>query len=177
MIQELRSNTRRTGIQLIIILAIFTLLGATLAVMIRKEQSLIKLRASHRTIAANLPRMAEDIRLLHEQVANFRLLTPARGAGRSVELLLFSRLDQVKNTIPSSLMTVTALEKKDGKASVTFSLKLPLQSYTTAINSIGRLQTETFPFVVVNRIGLDAATGQFSIDGSVIMPLTAEGAR
>lgn len=178
MTQELRDNTRRTGVRLIIILVIFTLLGTTLAVMIRKEQSLRSLRTSHRTITVNLPRMAEDIRLLREQVSNFRLLTSAQGSGRSVELLLFSRLDQIKSSLPVTQMTVAALDRKDGKASVSFSLKLPLQSYATVLNGIGRLQTETFPFVVINKAGLDAsATGQFSIDGSVIMPLTAEGNR
>lgn len=178
MIQELRNNTRRTGIQLIIVLVLFMLLGVTLAVMIRKEQSLVKLRTSHRSITANLPVMEEDTRRIREQMANFRRLIPAENGGRSLELLVFSRLDQVKAALPQSTMTVFPLEKKDGNASVAFSLKVPIQNYATAINIVGRLQTETFPFVIINRVALDAVnSGQFSIDGSVVMPLAAEGKR
>jgi len=45
---------------------------------------------------ANLPRMAEDTRQLRRQVQNFRRLVPDASGGRSTELLLLSRLDQVK---------------------------------------------------------------------------------
>lgn len=178
MMTELKKRTRAGNIRLMIVTVIFMLSGVVLAVMIRKEQSLKKLQASHRTIVANLPRMVEDTRLLREQVQNFRRLVPPATGGISTELLLFSRLDQIKAALPSAVMTASNLEKKDGVASVGFSLKIPLPVYPTAINSIGRLQTETFPFVVINKVSVDAlAAGQFSVDGSVTMPLAAEGAR
>lgn len=178
MIKELKERTRAAGIRLIIVMILFMLLGIVLAVMIRKEQSLQRMLASHRAIAANLPRMIEDTRQMREQVQNFRRLVPPANGGRSAELLLFSRLDQIKTALPSAVMTVSNLENKDGAASVGFSLKMPLKAYAAAIDSLGRLQTETFPFVVINKVTLDAlTTGQFSVEGTVTMPLAAEGGR
>jgi hypothetical protein len=178
MIAALKKRTRASSIRLIIVMVLFMLSGSLLAVMIRKEQVLKKEQAVHRTIVANLPRMAEDTRQLRRQVQNFRRLVPDASGGRSTELLLLSRLDQVKAALPTAVMTASNLEKKDGAASVGFSLKMPLQEYATAINSIGRLQTETFPFVVIKKVSLDAlAAGQLSVDGVVLLPLAAEGAR
>ncbi|CAH2032359.1 hypothetical protein [Trichlorobacter ammonificans] len=172
----LLARTRQASRHLIVLLALCTLLGILLAVMVRTEQSLARLKVSHRTIVANLPRMVEDTRLMQEQIANFRQLVPAGGGERSTELLLFSRLDQIKAALNSGEMTVSALEKKDGSASIGFSLKLPLPSYPTVINALGRLQTETFPFVVVTKVVVDGnGAGQFTVDGSVLMPLAAGG--
>lgn len=176
MIPDLQSNTRKTGIQLAAILLIFTLLGVSLALIIRKEQSLIKQREYHRKIVANLPKIEEDTRRIREQLSNFRQLMPESNSRRSPEMLVFSRLDQITATFPQGLMTISGLEKKDGRASVSFSIKFPLQSYTQTINTFGKLQTETFPFVTMNKVAIDGTkSGLLSIDGSVIMPLPAEG--
>ena len=176
MNRELQANTRKTGIQLTAVLLIFTLLGIAFALMVRKEQSLIKQRASHRKIVANLPILEEDTRLIRQQLTNFRQLMPEDGARRSAELLVFSRIDQILSTFPQGVATVSGLEKKEGRASLTFSIKFPLQNYAQVINGFGKMQTETFPFVTVNKVTVDGTkNGQLSIDGSVIMPLSTEG--
>jgi len=114
MIAALKKRTRASSIRLIIVMVLFMLSGSLLAVMIRKEQVLKKEQAVHRTIVANLPRMAEDTRQLRRQVQNFRRLVPDASGGRSTELLLLSRLDQVKAALPTAVMTASNLEKRTG---------------------------------------------------------------
>ncbi len=157
----------RLAALLLLVLAV----GITLAVLIRKKQSLQKTLLYQTRINANLTAMQENNRLRQEQIGGFRLkLTTSERQSRDVQL--YRRVDQIKEALKPLDLQVTAVEEKDGTAQAGFTLKLPYTSYERTINAMGRLQTEPLPLIVFNGISLNAPPAtDFTVEGSVLMPV------
>ena len=171
MMLQMRKHTRLLAIRLSAILIVVTLLGSTLAVLSKKEQSLQKLLGYHTRIKTNLSQLRDDTRAIKMQLTILRGQIPHDYQQRSREMLIFSRLDQIKTSLKPLEMNVTQLDIKDGTASIGFTLKLPISAYNASINSMGKLQTEIFPFVIFKGITLSTSPGtDFSLEGVVLMP-------
>lgn len=176
MSTALQQRTLQLGWYATIALTVLGILGVTFSLLLRKEQMLKKALVTHRTIVANLPLMRRETLDISQQLSLFRQLMPTDQPQRSNELLLFTRLDQLKTALKPLEMSVTTPETKDGATSIVFSMRLPVQSYSAIVNSLGTLQSTSFPFVVVRSFSIDAKTNsQIAVEGSVIMPVIGEG--
>lgn len=172
MIEILQARNRQVTIRLLVVLALFALVGSTLAMLARKAAAQRQLLALHTTIVANLPLIqAETMSLMHQLTA-FRQALPADIATRSPELLLATRLDQIKSRLQPGEMNVTPTEVKDGIQTIGFTLKVPLDRYASLVNGMGQLQTELVPFVDFKEFAMSATAADSSIvvQGSVILP-------
>jgi hypothetical protein len=171
MMPEMEKHTRLFAIRLAAVLVLVTLLGTTLALLTRKEQSLQKLLGYHTKIKANLSLLRDDTRATKSTLTLLKRQIPTDYQQHSRELLIFSRLDQIKTSLKPLEMNLTALETKDGATSIGFTLKLPIAPYDASINAMGNLQTEIFPFIIFKGMTLSASPGtDFSVEGVVLMP-------
>lgn len=172
MIIELLTRNRQLAIRLALALLIFTLLGTTLALLLRKVQSQQQLVALHTRILANMPLLQAETTSLHQQVSAFRQAMPVGLSTRSPELQLYTRLDQIKSTLEPQEMTVTSPENKDGILSVSFTLKVRFSDYSKLVNGMGHLQTSLVPFVDFSELTLTptGSDSMINVAGSVIMP-------
>lgn len=177
MIVTIQTYNRQLAIRLAIVLLIFALLGTALALLVRKAQSQRQLLALHTKILANLPRMQTETVDLQQQLQVLQQALPADLAGRSPELHLYKRLDQIKSTLQPTEMTVTGPEIKDGVQTIGFNLKVPFSRYNALINGMGQLQTGLFPFVDFREIHLTptATDATIGVVGNVILPPPAGG--
>ena len=171
MMAQMQKRTTILAIRMSAIVLLVTLLGSALALLIRKEQSLITMLGYRNKIKHNVIAMRDNSRLLTEQMTAFRRQIRTDHLQRSAEMQLFLRLDQIKTDLKPLEMNVTPVESKDGAHSIGFTLKLPASSYETSINTMGRLQTELFPFVIYKGTSFNAVPGtDFTVEGTVFMP-------
>lgn len=172
MITILQTRNRQLALRLALTLLIFTLLATTLSLLVRKVQSQRQLVALHTKILTNLPLMQRETTSLQQQVTAFRQALPAELTTRSAELMLYSRLDEIKSTLQPSEMTVTAPESKDGLQTIGFNLKVPFARYNQLVNAMGQLQTRLIPFADFNELSMSPTTteGSIVVNGSVVLP-------
>lgn len=176
MMTQMHRRTKSLALRMSAVMLLVALLGVSLALLIRKEQSLDESLGYRVKITNNLSLMRADTRLLKEQLAVFHQQLRPDAQRRSSDMQLFLRLDQIKETLKPIEMNVTPVESKDGTTSVGFTLKLPLASYETAVNAMGRLQSEHSPFVLFKVASFNAMPGtDFTVEGSVFMPKPAGG--
>jgi hypothetical protein len=177
MIATLHKRNRQLALRLALALLAFVVLGVTLALLLRTNQSRQALRDQHARILANLPLMQTETATIQQQMADFRRTLPAGLGSRSPELTLYARLDEIKRTLQPLEMTVTTPESKDGVLSIGFNLKLPLARYNALVNGMGQLQTTLIPFVDFRELSLDAKTaeGAITVVGNVVLPTMAGG--
>lgn len=177
MINTLQARNRHLAFRLAVLILIAMLLGSALALLLRKGQSLRQLLVLHTRILANLPLMQAETSQLHQQVAAFRQALPADLAARSPDLLLYSRLDQIKSRLQPSEMTINPPEHKDGSHRIDFTLKAPISRYSAVVNGMGQLQAELFPFTDFREITLapTAADSTLMVSGSVLLPPVTGG--
>ncbi len=176
MMAQMQRRTIMLATRLTLALLLVTLLGSTLALLTRKRQSLDEMFAYRTRIKNNLVLMRANSHALKEQIAAFHSQIRPTSQQRSVEMQLFLRLDQIKSALKPLEMNVTPVEIKDGAHTASFTLKLPLSTFESSINSMGRLQTEPFPFVIFKGASFTATPGpEFSVEGIVLMPTLPGG--
>lgn len=171
MMAQMQRRTTILAIRLSATVLLVALLGSALALLIRKEQSLITMLGYRNKIKHNLIAMRDNSRLLTEQITAFRQQIKTDHLQRSAEMQLFLRLDQINTDLKPLEMNVTPVESKDGAHSIGFTIKLPTSSYEASINTMGRLQTRLFPFVTFKGASFSATPGtDFTVEGAVFMP-------
>jgi hypothetical protein len=70
----------------------------------------------------------------------------------SAELVLYSKVDEIKTRLNPNDMTISAVEKKDGEVSIQYTLKLTGQDFNTLLNSISYLHGSVFPLAPVSSV-------------------------
>lgn len=95
----------------------------------------------------------------------------------SVPTQLFNRLDQLKQQLHPQSTVVSALEKKPEGSQIKFSLKLSAtNNYQDKINILGQLETEIFPFIIIDSLSLHKTTAglqqapTLAVEGSIFLP-------
>lgn len=162
--------------RLFAIIVAVTLLASALMILIRYEQSLDRMLKTRQAIKPNLVKMRNETRSMQATTATMRQKLPKGQGAPSDEALLYSRLDQIKNLIQPTEMNVAAKNDAGGIISISFSLNLPAHQYEKALNAMGSLQTESFPFVTFTGITLEGSASTsgkpgIKLDGVVQMPI------
>ena len=94
----------------------------------------------------------------------------------SPERHIYGKVDEIKERLKPDDMSITALEKKEGTVSLTYTLKFINTNYCELLNAVSYLQQDEFPFAPVNSIALAQAEQngkgvvEFTITGSVLTP-------
>ncbi len=178
MIAPLENRNRSLLLRLTALLLCVALLGTALALLLRKEQAQRRLAALHGRILTNLPLMAAETANLQREVTAFRQGLPGTLDRRSPDLLLYTRLDQIKALLQPSEMTITGVETGNGRKTISFNLKVPAARYSALVNGMGQLQTELFPFVEFREITLNptATDSSIALSGRVLLPTVGGGA-
>ena len=168
--------TRQLSTKLAIVLACFTVLACAAAALARYNQGLDQMLVKKRNIKSNLERLLASTIEIRNSNESFRRALPPGYGSRSAELLMFAKMDEIKNMLKPSEIQVKPVENKEGSLSVEFSLKIKNPAYTGLVNSLGQLETSMFPFVSVRSVSIETSTADLSdstlitIEGAVLMP-------
>ena len=159
MITEMHAHTRRQAIRLGLVMALFLILASSLAILLRYRQMLETALDQHGTIRRNLTQMRLETTAIRDVIASFRRLLPNGHGKHSAELLLYSRLDDIKSRLPAGEMVVRTPETKEGVLTLEFAFKpATAVSYSAMINTLGLLEQQIDPFVSINKVSLEGST-------------------
>jgi hypothetical protein len=163
-------------LRFLIAAALFLVLAATVAIHDRNRRVLEK-------TDGELTRAKGDLAQVKEASMNRRIaLTTLKSElfkdteTGSPERTIYGKVDEIKARLKPDDMTITALEKKEGNVSLTFTLKFVNANYCELLNAVSLLQQDVFPFTPVNSIALAQSEQngkgvvEFTITGSVLTP-------
>jgi len=155
MTSDMQTHTRRLAIRLALVITLFAVLSISLAILLRYREALNTLLTNHQVIRRNLAQMRMATVEISDTIAGFKRLLPNGHDRTSAEMLLFTRLDEVKTRLPSGEITVKPLETKEGQLSLEFSYKPAIPSYTGLLNTLGQLELSILPFVTIRKVTLE----------------------
>jgi hypothetical protein len=94
---------------------------------------------------------------------------------KSIEALLFSRVDDLKTMFPLSLFTISAPEESTDNMVLPFTISVGAYNYSSFLNDIGMMQTKSFPFVTIRSISICTEEGTgggltYKIEGVISTP-------
>jgi hypothetical protein len=112
--------------------------------LVRAKAGLVKLRE------ATQNRKTALAKLKAQPVDNNENKTP--------EMLVYWKLDEIKERLRTDDVVVTAMEKKGDMASIPYVLKFNNHSYHEFINAIRYLQKSSSPWTPVNSISISQST-------------------
>jgi hypothetical protein len=176
MNRAMTAHTSSLTIRLALLIFIFAVIASAAAALARYNQGLGTMLVNQRNIKANLEQMRSSTVNINRSVAEFRRLLPSGYGTSSPELLMFARVDEIKQTIHPSEINVKPVETKEGALAVEFSLKLNSPDFSKLVNSLGQLETSIFPFVSIRSVAIDQSSlGLLNgmtvvVEGAVLMP-------
>jgi hypothetical protein len=176
MNRAMTAHTSALTIRLALLIFLFAVIASAAAALARYNQGLGVMLVKQRSIKANLDQMRSSTVNINQSVAEFRRLLPAGYGTSSPELLMFARMDEIKQTIRPSDISVKPVETKEGVLTVEFSLKLNNPDFSKLVNTLGQLETSIFPFVSIRSVAIEQSSpGLLSgimvvVEGAVLMP-------
>ena len=171
MNELLAHRTRRLEKRLLAAALLLLLLTSLTALLTRYDRSLSSQVRLYRLITDRLPLMKQETKDYKAAIAALQTASDAGAAASSRDLLLYSRLDQVKATLQPSEMSVAAKTTAKSMQSITFNLTLPPHTYAQAVNRMGTLQTASHPFVAFTALHLENTAAGLKVEGAVHLPI------
>jgi hypothetical protein len=75
-------------------------------------------------------------------------------SGRSQEMILYTKVDELKASLKADDMTISAVEKRGGEASIQYSLTFNNPDFNNLLNTISALHVAVFPQTPVSSIAV-----------------------
>lgn len=172
-------HTRRLAVRFAFATVLFVSVATSLAAMTRYRDAMLITVKQHHSLTSKLGQMRRFIAEEREVLARFKRILPSDFGARSPQLLMYSRLDEIKSRLGAPDMSVNTIQINDSERIIHFSLKIPNPDYSQVLNKLAALETEAFPFVSISSIEIsnkasDASAGlTINIEGDVIMPNVA----
>ena len=176
MTSDMQTHTRRLAIRLALVITLFAVLSTSLATLLRYREALNTLLAHHQVIQRNLVQMRMATNEIRDTIAGFKRLLPNGFDRASSEMLLFTRLDEIKTRLPPGEMTVKTLETREGQLSLEFSYKPATLSYTSLLNTLGQLELLILPYVSIRKVMAENPVAEkpgplaITVDGILMTP-------
>jgi hypothetical protein len=176
MTSDMQTHTRRLAIRLALVITLFAVLSTSLATLLRYREALNTLLAHHQVIQRNLAQMRMATNEIRDTIAGFKRLLPNGFDRASSEMLLFTRLDEIKTRLPPGEMTVKTLETREGQLSLEFSYKPATLSYTSLLNTLGQLELLILPYVSIRKVMVENPVAEkpgplaITVDGILMTP-------
>ena len=100
----------------------------------------------------------------------------AQGAGsRSSEMVLYEKVDELNTTLKPDDMIISGIEKKEGEASLQFTLIFNNPDFTALLNMVSALHTAVFPLTPISSITVTQADAKgnggvsFRVVGKIVV--------
>jgi hypothetical protein len=163
-------------LRFLIVATLFIALAASVAIHERSRRVLEKTGSELTRAKSGLAQVKEASMNRRVALANIKSQIFMDSGSGSPEGLIYGKVDEIKARLKPDDMTITALEKKEGNVSLTYTLKFINTNYCEMLNAVSHLQQDVFPFAPVNTIALAPAEQngkgvvEFTIIGSVLTP-------
>ena len=150
-----------------------------LAVAVTSTQ-LYKSRTSLKNTLEGLAKAQSGLIRVKEAIANRRLLLTTLqtqlGQGshsNSPEVILYQKVDEIKARLNPEDMTITAVEKKAGEASLLYTLTFNSKDFNSLLNAINYLHGAVFPSSPVSSVAVTQSAGEkagvsFKVTGRIV---------
>ncbi len=161
--------------------AIFALIASALVGLVRYEQSLQRLAAAVKKIFTKVETVKRATTETQDTIRKIKGQLPAGYGSKSNEWIIYSRLDELKNSLSPAVMTVGTLEEKDGALTLSFSYNPGHSDYNRLINQIGTIESYVFPFISINGLKIGGTgnetpqAGSINVEGAIIIPAGTGG--
>lgn len=155
--------------------ALFLLLAATCVCQVRAWRLQEKTYAELLRAKAGLTRLREASLNRKEALARLKAQPVDNTEHKTPEMLIYWKLDEIKERLRTDDLTAAAIEKKGEKVSLPYTLKFNNHSYHEFINAIRYLQKSASPWTPVSSLTIsqsgDPGKGAviFTIAGNVLV--------
>ena len=157
------------------IAAALLLAVASTATQLHKSRTLLK------STLEGLTKAQSGLVLVKEASANRRLLLTTLqtqlgqgGHSSSPEMVLFQKVDKIKARLNPEDMTITAVERKGGEASLLYTLTFKNKDFNNLLNAVNYLHQASFPLSPVSSVAVtQSAAGEkagvyFKVTGRIV---------
>ena len=158
------------------IAAILLLAVAVTGTQLHKSSMLLK------NTLADLAKAQSGLVRVKEASASRRLLLATlqaqlgqRSHSSSPEMVLYQKVDEIKARLNPEDMTITAVEKKGGEASLHYTLTFNSKDFNNLLNAVNYLHEATFPSSPVSSVAVTQSVAgekvgvHFKVTGSIVM--------
>lgn len=154
---------------------VFTIFLTSFVLLAKYEQSARKTAADLAKLGDKLPLVRVATMEKKQALTGYREFLNPGYESKTVEALLYERVDDLKSLFPASQFTISAPLVLPEAASLPFSIKFPSDSYSVFINKLATMQARTFPFVTIRSIAIgydQPAKGivGYKVDGIITTP-------
>ncbi|MBI2353987.1 MAG: hypothetical protein HYV06_02970 [Deltaproteobacteria bacterium] len=151
--------------------ALFIVLSTACAAQERERR---KLEKTHKELVRAKDGLARVRQAILNRKHSLETLRTQLGQGvekSSSERLIYGRIDDIQSRLKPDDISITAMEKKGGDASLQYTLKFTNTSYSNFINAVCYLQQTVFPFTPVDSI----TVSQAEVNGRGVVAFTVVG--
>jgi len=155
--------------------ALFLILAVTCVSQSRSWRLQEKTYAELARAKVGLTRLREASLNRKEALARLKAQTVDNTENKTSEMLIYWKLDEIKERLRSDDLTVAAIEKKRDKVSLPYTLKFNNHSYHEFINAIRYLQKSSSPWTPISSITISQSGDPgrsgvvFTIAGNVLV--------
>lgn len=155
--------------------AVFLIVALACASQVRAWRIQERTHAELVRAKAGLAKLREASRNRQVALAKLKAQPVDNNENKTPEMLIYWKLDEIKERLRSDELTVAAIEKKGDKVSIPYNLKLNNHSYHEFINAIRYLQKSSSPWTPVSSITISQAgdpgknSVAFTIAGKVLV--------
>ncbi len=115
-------------------------------------------------IRLGLVRIERATKDMHQSIATVEQAVPLRLFAETPQKQLLAGLDDLKNTMKSSVINISDIATKENRIVLPISIRGFMTDYSLFVNDIGKLQAMKFPFmtiqsIVIKKEDADSATG------------------
>lgn len=154
---QYETDLQPTKIRFWVAAAVFLVVSLTCVSQSRTWRTQERTHAELLRAKAGLAKLREASRNRQEALAKLKALPVDNNENKTAEMLIYWKLDEIKERLRTDDLTVAAIEKKGDKVSIPYNLKLNSHSYHEFINAIRYLQKSSSPWTPVGSITISQA--------------------
>lgn len=177
----MQGRLKRAMLRYLAAVIVFTIIFSSIILCIKYRDSLSVTVDMLYKGRVNLMRMRDAGGRVDSLLADIKAVIPARALSGTPEELLLAGLDDLKERIRDSDITVENIQQKGDGAALPVRIKSSVRNYTDFINTVGYLESLSFPFFSIENISLarvqDNAQASIhcEIKGALRMPTQRRG--
>ncbi len=160
---------------------VFTVLVCGLVLLAKYELNAGETTKNFEKIKQNSVRMRDATAGLKQSLGAYHGLLPHEYEKKTVDALLYNRVDDINEIFPASILTVSPKSDQPEVSTIPFTIKMVDTNYVDFLSGLSKLQSKSFPHVVTNTISIisnNETKGAvvYTIEGTIITPSKGDGA-
>lgn len=157
--------------------AVLFLVLVTLFTLVDRKRRVLEKRQKELTRAEEGLKQVQKATLNRRQALNvITSLIPPESRVTSPEKQIYGKIDEIRTKLKADDMTIKPVERKEGNATLQYTLTFVNHDFCRFLNAISQLQQEVFPFTTVTSIDVNQkelngkGVIEFIVGGTIMTP-------